>query len=192
MSRDGESFSKFTGAIINQGPTIIAIKDKEGNVFGGFGSDSWKLGPKFFGSTDCFLFNIHPCMNIYDSTPFNQNYQYFNLKQQTMPNGLGMGGQLEYFGYWLDSDFGLIKTAPSCSTFHSPQLGVQEGCLEDLEVWGVGPEPDMENAGSSVLNMDPELQAVMEMMGKTFHSKAIREVDQKEEERKEEEEKYGN
>ena len=51
--------------------------------------------------------------------------QYFNLKQKTMPNGLGQGGQLEYFGYWLDSQFGVVRTSPSCSTFHSPQLGVQ-------------------------------------------------------------------
>ena len=38
-----------------------------------------------------------------------------------MPNGLGMGGQLEYFGFWLDSEFGLVRSAPSCTTFYSPQ-----------------------------------------------------------------------
>ena len=42
-----------------------------------------------------------------------------------MPNGLGMGGQLEYFGFWIDAEFGIVRTSPSCSTFHSPQLGVQ-------------------------------------------------------------------
>ncbi len=26
------------------------------------------------------------------------------MKQKTMPNGLGQGGQLEYFGYWIDRD----------------------------------------------------------------------------------------
>ena len=26
-----------------------------------------------------------------------------------MPNGLGMGGQLEYFGLWIDSEFGLVR-----------------------------------------------------------------------------------
>jgi hypothetical protein len=48
--------------------------------------------------------------------------QYFNIKQKTMPNGLGMGGQLEYFGFWIDSEFGLVRTAPSCTTFYSPQV----------------------------------------------------------------------
>jgi len=185
--KDGESFSKFAGLIINRGATVLIIRDNEGNIFGGFNSTSWKIGPAFCGSSDSFLFHLNPVMNIYESTPFNQNYQYFNMKQKTMPNGLGQGGQLEYFGYWIDSEFGRVVTSPSCTTYFSPQLGVKEGKIEELEVWGVGPEPDdLESGANSVLNMDPELQAVMEMMGKTFHSKAIREVDAREDQDEEE------
>jgi len=185
----GESFSKFTGCILNQGPTIIVIWDDQGNIFGGFATDSWKLGPKFFGKPETFLFHLHPKMNIYDSTPFNTNYQYFNLKQKTMPNGLGMGGQLEYFGFWVDSEFGILKTSPTCSTYHSAPLGQVDGKIKKIEVFGVGDlnEEDIE-AGRSVLDLDPEAQAVLEMMGKTFHSKVIREVDE-DNERKEELEK---
>jgi len=188
---DGESFSKFAGAITRQGPTIIVITDEVGNVFGGFATDAWKMGPKFVGKPESFLFHLHPKMNVYDSTPFNSNYQYFNLKQKTMPNGLGMGGQLDYFGFWIDNEFGLVKTAPSCSTYHSPQLGELEGKIRRLEVFGVGElsEDDLE-AGPSVLDLDPEAQAVLEMMGKTFHSKVIREVDEEEEKKKEMEEKF--
>eukprot|EP00088_Acartia_fossae_P063520 TRINITY_DN7752_c0_g1_i1.p1 TRINITY_DN7752_c0_g1~~TRINITY_DN7752_c0_g1_i1.p1 ORF type:complete len:419 (-),score=68.03 TRINITY_DN7752_c0_g1_i1:206-1462(-) len=181
--KDGESFSKLAGLIINRGPTVLIVKDNEGNIFGGYNTQSWKIGPNFFGSSDSFLFHLEPVMNIYESTPFNQNYQYFNMKQKTMPNGLGQGGQLEYFGYWVDSEFGRVVTSPSCTTYFSPQLGAQEGKISDLEIWGVGEEPeDIDGGSASVLNMDPELQAVMEMMGKTFHSKAIREVDDKENE----------
>jgi len=182
----GESFSKFTGCITNQGPSIIVVWDDQGNVFGGFATDSWKLGPKFYGKPETFLFHLHPKMNIYDTTPFNTNYQYFNLKQKTMPNGLGMGGQLEYFGFWIDSEFGIVKTSPTCSTYHSAQLGQGDGKIKKIEVFGVGDlnEDDLE-AGRSVLDLDPEAQAVLEMMGKTFHSKAIREVDEEDERRKE-------
>jgi len=182
----GESFSKFTGCITNQGPTIIVIWDDQGNVFGGFATDSWKMGPKFIGKPESFLFHLNPKMNIYDSTPFNSNYQYFNLKQKTMPNGLGMGGQLDYFGFWIDSEFGILKTSPTCSTYHSAQLGQLDGKIKKVEVFGVGElnEDDIE-AGKSVLDMDPEAQAVLEMMGKTFHSKVIREVDEEDERKKE-------
>jgi len=179
LDEHGESFSKLTGCILNQGPTIIVVWDDQGNVFGGFATDSWKMGPKFCGKPETFLFHLHPKMNIYDSTPYNNNYQYFNLKQKTMPNGLGMGGQLDYFGLWIDSEFGTVITSPTCSTYHSAQLGQLEGKISKLEVFGVGDlnEVDLE-AGKSVLDMDPEAQAVLEMMGKTFHSKVIREVDE--------------
>ena len=60
-------------------------------------------------------------------------------------------------------------------------IGLGELGQEDLEA----------QAGPSVLDMDPEAQAVMEMMGKTFHSKVIREVDQEEDRRKEQEEQAG-
>jgi len=175
----GESFSKLTGCILHQGPTLVVVWDDQGSVFGGFATDSWKLGPKFYGKPETFLFHLNPKMNIYDSTPYNNNYQYFNLKQKTMPNGLGMGGQLDYFGFWIDSEFGIVKTSPTCSTYHSAQLGQLEGKIRKLEVFGVGDlnEEDVE-AGKSVLDMDPEAQAVLEMMGKTFHSKVIREVDE--------------
>jgi len=182
----GESFSKFTGCISNQGPTIIVIWDDQDHIFGGFATDSWKMGPKFVGKPESFLFHLNPKMNIYDSTPFNSNYQYFNLKQKTMPNGLGMGGQLDYFGFWIDSEFGILKTSPTCSTYHSAQLGQLDGKIKKIEVFGVGElnEDDIE-AGKSVLDMDPEAQAVLEMMGKTFHSKVIREVDEEDERKKE-------
>jgi hypothetical protein len=36
---------------------------------------------------------------------------------------------------------------------------VTEGRIRDLEVWGVGPEPQPEQGrGTSVLDMDPEVQ----------------------------------
>ena len=102
-------------------------------MFGGFATDSWRLGPKFYGKPESFLFQLSPTVGVFDSTPFNSNYQYFNLKQKTMPNGLGMGGQLEYFGLWIDSEFGLVRKlfwkesfeninegANSANVFHLP------------------------------------------------------------------------
>ncbi len=54
-----------------------------------------------------------------------------------------MGGQLEYFGFWLDSDFGKGFAAPSCTTFSAPPLcSEQRFEIDCVEVWGVGPEPE--------------------------------------------------
>jgi hypothetical protein len=44
------------------------------------------LGPKFFGKSSCFLFQLHPVMNVYDSTPFNQNYQVHTPAKPAKPS----------------------------------------------------------------------------------------------------------
>ena len=66
----------------------------------------------------------------------------------------GMGGQLNYFGLWLENDFGSghSRGQPSCTTYGSPQLSGDELFKFDkLEVWGVGVPPEMEVSVSVVL-----------------------------------------
>eukprot|EP00095_Tigriopus_kingsejongensis_P010338 maker-scaffold525_size146620-snap-gene-0.13 protein:Tk10338 transcript:maker-scaffold525_size146620-snap-gene-0.13-mRNA-1 annotation:"tld domain-containing protein kiaa1609 homolog" len=173
----GESFSKLSAAILKKGPTLLIVWEKNGNCFGGYASTSWTLNPKFVGDNTCFLFSLTPKMFHYEATRFNTNYMYMNLKQKTMANGLGMGGQMDFFGLWIDSEYGKGRCAPSCSSYSSPQLSKEEHFhIDHLEVWGVGEEPadlDEENT-RSVLDVNPETQAVMEMMGKTFVSKDLR------------------
>lgn len=58
-----------------------------------------------------------------------------------------MGGQLNYFGFWLDDDFGSghSRGQPSCTTYGSPQLSAKEEFkLDKLEAWGVGVPPENE------------------------------------------------
>ncbi|CAG7787055.1 unnamed protein product [Allacma fusca] len=176
---DGESFSKMMGVILDKGSTVLIIKDDTGRVFGAFADDSWSVGPKFFGSEKCFLFHLSPKLVPYNSTSFNQNYQYLNVQQQTMPNGLGMGGKLEYFGLWVDAEFGKGKCSPSCTTFTCPQLSKnQEFNIQALEVWGIGPEPIKEEGqrdSKSVLDKDPEARAILELMNKAPVSEGQRE-----------------
>ena len=47
----------------------------------------------------------------------------------------GMGGQLEFFGLWLDAEYGHGRCAPSCTSYQSPQLSKEEHfTYEHLEV----------------------------------------------------------
>jgi hypothetical protein len=45
----GESFAKMLGLIVDKGPTVIIVKDRNGNVFGGFASENFTVGPNFRG-----------------------------------------------------------------------------------------------------------------------------------------------
>ena len=79
----------MSSAILKKGPTLIIVWEKNGNIFGGYAADSWALGPKFYGADTCFLFTLTPKMFAYETLRFNTNYMYMNLKQKTMPNGIG-------------------------------------------------------------------------------------------------------
>ncbi|XP_047453494.1 MTOR-associated protein MEAK7 [Mugil cephalus] len=182
----GESFTRMVTGLLKRGPTLLLIKDTRGHVFGGFASHGWEVKPQFQGDSRCFLFTVFPTLRVYTATGYNQHFMYLNQNQQTMPNGLGMGGQHQYFGLWLDSDFGHghSRARPKCTTYGSPQLsGDEDFTLDSVEVWAVGkpPEPEEGEEGGgkrSVLDADPEVQAMMEMTGKTLHSQGLREPEE--------------
>ncbi|XP_046823911.1 MTOR-associated protein MEAK7 [Vespa crabro] len=175
----GESFTTMLGRITMQGATIIILQDTDDHVFGGFAPDSWRLGPTFIGNQGCFLFKLEPDILTFSSTGYNNHYQYLNLYQQTMPNGLLMGGQLNYPGLWLDSEYGTGKSSISCSTFQNYlQLSGKENFrIKHCEVWGVGPIPTVEEnirENKSVLDQDPAAKVMMELQGRKMYSEGIR------------------
>ncbi|XP_018418384.1 PREDICTED: TLD domain-containing protein 1 [Nanorana parkeri] len=141
----GESFSQLCGHLVDQGPSLLVLRDSDGFIFGGFASQNWVVKPQFQGDCRCFLFTVSPRLDIYTYTGYNDHYMYLNHGQQTIPNGLGMGGQHEYFGLWIDSNFGKghSKAKPSCTTYHSPQLSAKEDfTIDAMEVWALGQLPE--------------------------------------------------
>ncbi|XP_048402520.2 MTOR-associated protein MEAK7 isoform X1 [Stegostoma tigrinum] len=174
----GSSFTRFCSRILHKGPTLLVVKDADGYIFGGYASHSWDARPQFQGDSKCFLFTLCPQFGIYTCTGYNDHYMYLNHGQQTMPNGLGMGGQLYYFGLWIDSNYGEghSKAKTKCTTYDSPQLSAQEHFkIDTLEVWSVGNPPDDQLARSkSVLDSEPEAQALLHMIGKVRMSDGLR------------------
>ncbi|XP_037308113.2 MTOR-associated protein MEAK7 [Pungitius pungitius] len=182
----GESFTRMVSGLTKRGPTLLLIKDTKGHVFGAFASHAWETKPQYQGDSRCFLFTVFPRLRVYTATGYNEHYMYLNHGQQTMPNGLGMGGQHGYFGLWLDSDFGRghSRARPKCTTYGSPQLsGEEDFTVDSVEVWAVGkpPKPEEDEEGGckrSILDADLEVQAMMEMTGKTLHSQGFREPEE--------------
>lgn len=176
----GESFSTMLGRITMQGSTIMILQDTDNHVFGGFASDSWAIGPNFIGNQSSFLFKLEPDILTFPSTGYNNHYQYLNMHQQTMPNGLLMGGQLNYPGLWLDCEYGTGKSSLSCTTFQNYiQLSSKENFkIKHCEVWGVGPLPEVEEEekdSRSVLDKDVTSKMLLEMSGRKMYSDIVRE-----------------
>ncbi|EPQ05442.1 TLD domain-containing protein KIAA1609 [Myotis brandtii] len=175
----GHSFAQLCGRVPHRGPCLLLLEDLDGHVFGGFASCSWEIKPQFQGDNRCFLFSISPSMAVHTCTGYNNHYMYLNHGQQTIPNGLGMGGQHHYFGLWIDVDFGKghSKAKPTCTTYNSPQLSAQEDFrFEKMEVWAVGDASHSKLADSrkSILDADPEARALLEISGRSRHSEGFR------------------
>lgn len=176
----GESFSTLIGRIIDQGPTILVLEDKNGYIFGGFAPENWTLNPKFYGNDSSFLFTLAPRMRLFPSTGYNQHFQYLNLHQHTLPNGLAMGGQHGYCGLWLDSSYGQGHTSESCTTYSGyQQMSHQkEFQYRHLEVWGLGKPPSpvtkIKRGQSGVGHIGhPESKALLKMIGRGTHSEGM-------------------
>ena len=178
--RDGESFAKLAECVLKKGPTLLVVRDTDGYVFGGFASQPWEVNPNFRGDGECFLFTAVPEIEVFNKPTFyNKHFMYYQENAETLPNGLGMGGQLDYFGFWLSADFGKghSRAKPKCTTYASKQLSKNEDfSIHTLEVWGFGQGMGVKNVHmKSALDKDPEAVALLELAGKTMHSQGIRE-----------------
>ncbi|CAD7086269.1 unnamed protein product [Hermetia illucens] len=177
----GESFSTLLGRIMDQGATVLIIEDTNGYIFGGFAPGSWSLGPNFFGNDQAFLFTLRPKMRCFPATHYNDHFQYLNLNQQTMPNGLGMGGQFSYWGLWLDCEYGHGECSETCTSFKNYiQLSANKKfTIRNVEVWAVGEKPKKEDeedgVRSSILDGHTEEKAILELAGRRQYSDGMRE-----------------
>ncbi|KAJ1543723.1 hypothetical protein HK096_008155, partial [Nowakowskiella sp. JEL0078] len=177
----GKSWTVFKSNATMSKSTLIVVRDQDGSVFGGFASQPWNTQPKFYGDNRSFLFSLMPKIAIYPPTGFNSNFQYLQSATRTYPNGLGFGGQFEYFGLWLNENFatGHSKANPRSSTYGNLRLSQREEfVLDSVEVYGILPFTDEELGDimqdkSSVLASNPEAQAFLEMAGKRLYSKEI-------------------
>ncbi|CAG8536202.1 5414_t:CDS:2 [Diversispora eburnea] len=183
-ARDGESWHAFINLLLYKGSTILVIKDKNGYIFGGFSYKDWELNPKFYGDRKNFLFSSRPKLRFYPVSGYNDNFQYLNFGTKTLPNG--MGGQFDYCGLWIDSDFnhGHSKAALLSTTYNNPRLSKQENFLiEEVEVWLVKPttrDPDDIPTGPkhSALDRHPaELELIEMATDRKMYSKNVREPD---------------
>lgn len=180
-STDASSWNIIHRKINGQGPTVILIQDAAGPLFGGYASQSWKMSPNFYGDENSFLFRLRPDMIICTPTGYNKNFQYMNDGASTLPNGLGMGGQLNYFGFFLSSDYGLGSVSKTCTTFRDyvRLASHYDFRFTRLEIWGIGEESEgnvttpQKKTSGLVMEREPVANALLEMIGKAGHSKNL-------------------
>ena len=93
----------------------------------------------------------------------------------------GFGGQFNYFGLWIDENFGTghSKAKPLSTTFNSPRLsGTEEFKISHMEAWCLLEpvvDPNREDPNQKgVLESFKEDRAILEMSGRVQHAKTLR------------------
>ncbi|CAH0475853.1 unnamed protein product [Peronospora belbahrii] len=134
VASNGSALETFLLLAKRQRPTLLVIKDAEGNVFGGFASDEWHHAFHYYGTGESFLFSFASSSAVgeFMKYPWSRKNSYFMLCSD---ESLIMGGGGN-FGLFLDSDLS-SGTSGACETFDSPPLtpSQQFSCVQ-LELWG--------------------------------------------------------
>ncbi|KAJ3307909.1 hypothetical protein HDU76_004271, partial [Blyttiomyces sp. JEL0837] len=155
---DGESWSNMVDRIEEKGPMLVLLREHstDGNnetaVFGAFAAQTFRRNPQFYGSLEGFLVKLRPEVKVYRASGANENFQYFQYGSQRLPNGIGFGGQMDYFALWLDANFGKGKCngTPTSLTYGNPPLSSNPSfTIETLEVLQVIRRRERGNAGAS-------------------------------------------
>jgi hypothetical protein len=63
----GLSYATFLARLSRQGPTVLAVRDKRGFVFGCYAHDSWERRTHFYGDAKCFVFTLSPLLRRFPS-----------------------------------------------------------------------------------------------------------------------------
>ncbi|KAJ2028494.1 hypothetical protein IWW57_002124, partial [Coemansia sp. S610] len=177
--RDGRSWSTFQGAMEGRGSILLLVSEKKKKhstqrVFGAYLDSDVVRQPSWHGASQNFLFtaDLATGLSVYRATGFNDHYQYLNYAMQTLPNGLGVGGQMEHFGLWIDSGFVSGSSNPS-ATYDSPQLSTQyDFAIGTVEAWVVRASTTASNSSGKVsaITANPEAVALLEMANRPMYS----------------------
>lgn len=144
----------MSSRICYNGPTILVVKDTEGNVFGAHASTSWiDTDGGWVGNGECFLFSIQPKMAIFHSTGKDENFQMLTKEH------FAMGGREGNFGLELDADLSSGRSSGDIDTFLCIQM-TKDASFEiaHVEVWGLGPPVDADEERQKVRPRQPNLQ----------------------------------
>uniref|UniRef100_A0A7R9YSI3 Oxidation resistance protein 1 n=1 Tax=Chlamydomonas euryale TaxID=1486919 RepID=A0A7R9YSI3_9CHLO len=133
-ARDGYSLHNLYRRAAGLHSTLLVVQDMSGHVFGCFAAEPWKIHPRFYGTGETSVFQVHPrpLMWRWNRIQGMQN-DYFQFSTH---EGLGVGG-CGHFAVWLDNDLCEGSSNP-CDTFASPTLSATpEFRVTALEVWHI-------------------------------------------------------
>ena len=172
LARDGTSFTRLLASIRASAYTMIGIETDRGEVFGSFTGRPWRIGSKWYGSSESFLWRLKQTRYTSARNSTNPHFEREievypcteddDLIQYCTPKTIAVGGgEWQYhtcpyrdsgqgIGLVIDGDLAGGETN-SCATFANPKLAryassSNEFVISNLEVWSMTPCNTVEDA----------------------------------------------
>lgn len=159
-NQDGFSMNRFESHVFKYpGPTLFIMQvssscqDKLITI-GAFITQPWKQSKHFWGTSECFLFELDPHFDIFQTKPKTENYIYyhhdFGIGFGANENHVSSHGFIMYLQNTLQEGLYQYKAYPSNPTFESATKSRRNTnfsykfVTENIEVFGLGNEKDRE------------------------------------------------
>ena len=131
LTVDGSSLKTFYNKCQDINNSILVVKDDEGNIFGGYASETFEPTKNFMGTGECFLFTFFKenKIHVFNSTGINRFYIYCDDEQ------VCFGCSDDYFSLCLTKDF--LEGYTNCTkTYQNMPLSTKDKfVIVKLEVW---------------------------------------------------------
>ena len=119
----------------------MLMRDKGGALAAGFSDAPLEKRAGFFGGFSCFLASLLPLARVHKPSGNNDHYVWCADGFESVPNGLGFGGQVGHFGVFVSSELESGHSRYSATYANKPVLGAGDAAgnfqLDAVEVWGV-------------------------------------------------------
>lgn len=126
--RDGISLRTLYRRAAGRAPTLLVVSDTAGGSFGAFTNEAWKVGPRYRGTGECFVFRLAPEPRIFRWSKLNS----FFMLGQPDSIAVGAGG---HFALWIDEELHR-GTSGDCDTFRSKCLSTAADFeIAYVELW---------------------------------------------------------
>ena len=137
----GASFSSLISRSTGRGAVLVVMRDKGDALAAGFSDTPLLKRAAFFGGFHCFLASLLPRARVHKPSGNNDHYVWCADGFESVPNGLGFGGQVGHFGLFIESELEVGHSRYSATYANKPVLGAGDAAgafqLDALEIWGV-------------------------------------------------------
>jgi hypothetical protein len=151
---DGRSFNRLEWSLLGYaGPTVLLVRTEKGEIIGAFASATWKDSFNYQGTSECFLFQLHPQFTVQWASGPQDHFMYMNSGQrhssltspqlESLPHGIGFGGSITNKPRLF-----IPVTLEHCSaefldrTYDAGEIlpldNLERFEIDRMEVWGVG------------------------------------------------------